>query len=486
MKKFISVKKYNIGVYPPAGGFFWLIMSKTRFKLSRKWTIFSVTANGTFMSTLSAGIVTIALPTMAQQFQVAIDDIQLVVSFYLLVLTCLLPVFGKLSDIYSRKWMYLGGFITFGVGALLGALSNSLGMMLFARGVQGVGSSAMMATSQAIITQVFHGKSRGKAFGAIGAVVACGGLAGPAIGGALIQWWGWKSIFWLTIPICLVGVWRGIYIIPRFLSHQHIHLDRHGSVYYVIASFTFLYPLSTGSAAGWANPKILACFLLAVIFGWLLIRREQTSPHPFIGLSIFKIPAISYGLAVAILGFTSLFTNSVLLPFYLTEILHMHPLKIGLLMLPFPITLAITSTVSGALCARWPARIITTIGFGFLVLSTLMFAFIGQAPSISYIILAQLIMGTGSGTFQVPNNTTVLSAAPKEHLGVVASVNALARNVGMILGTVLSVAVYTLVQQIATQHSVTPETSFIYGYMAALLFGAVCAVAGGILSAKRD
>lgn len=461
-------------------------MPKTPFKLSRKWTIFSVTANGTFMSTLSAGIVTVALPTMAQEFDVAIDNIQLVVSFYLLVLTCLLPVFGKLSDIYSRKWMYLGGFITFGVGALLAALSNSFGMILFARAVQGIGSSAMMATSQAIITQVFHGKSRGKAFGAIGAVVACGGLAGPAIGGVLIQWWGWKSIFWLTIPICVVGVWRGIYIIPRFLSHQAGHLDRHGSVYYVITSFTFLYALSNGAAAGWSHPKILMCFLLALIFGWLLLKRERTSPHPFIGLSIFKISAISYGLAVAVLGFTSLFTNSVLLPFYLTEIMHMDPIKIGLLMLPFPVTLALTSTVSGALCARWPARIITTVGFGFLILSTLMFAFIGHSPSISYIILAQLIMGTGSGTFQVPNNTTVLSAAPKEHLGVVASVNALARNVGMILGTVLSVAVYTCVQQIATRQNLAAEDAFIYGYMAALLFGALCAIAGGILSAKRD
>lgn len=438
------------------------------------------------MSTLSAGILNIALPTMSEQFHSSIDDIQLVVSLYLLVLTCLLPVFGKLSDMYSRKWMYLGGFITFGIGALLGALSQSLGAILLARVVQGVGSSAMMATSQALITQVFHGKSRGKAFGAIGAVVACGSLAGPAIGGALIQLWGWKSLFWLTIPICILGVWRGIYIIPRFRALHHEHLDRHGAVYYVVTSFTFLYALSTGSAAGWTSAGILGCLAAALVFGILFFRREKTSPHPFIGLDIFKIPAISYGCSVAILGFTALFTNSVLLPFYLTQIRGMDPIKIGLLMLPFPLTLALASAVSGALCARWPARIITTAGLGILLISILMFAFIGPAPSISYIILAQLVMGLGSGTFQVPNNTTVLSAAPKEHLGVVASVNALSRNVGTVLGTVLSVTIFTLVNRLALARGVQDNPAFLYGYMAAMFFGALCAVAGGILSAKRE
>ncbi|MDO5764502.1 MAG: MFS transporter, partial [Elusimicrobiales bacterium] len=321
--------------------------------LSKKWMIFSVTANGTFMSTLSAGIVNIALPTMSGEFGVSLENIQLVVSLYLLVLTCFLPVFGKLSDLYSRKWMYLGGFIVFGVGALLGAVSGSLGMMLLARAVQGVGSSAMMATSQALIAQVFHGASRGKAFGAIGAVVASGTLAGPAVGGVLIQAWGWPSVFWVCIPVCILGVWRGIYLIPRFKAVKKMKMDYLGAAFYTITSFAFLYALNTASANGWTSPKILGGFALSAVFFVLFMRREKTSKNPFMGLSIFKIPAISYGCAVAVLGFTSLFTNSVLLPFYLTDIMGMDPIKIGMLILPFPITLAIASAVSGALCAKW-------------------------------------------------------------------------------------------------------------------------------------
>ncbi len=437
------------------------------------------------MSTLSAGIVNIALPTMSQQFHVSLESIQLVVSLYLLVLTCLLPVFGKLSDLYSRKWMYLGGFITFGVGALFGALSNSLTTMLLARAVQGIGSSAMMATSQALIAQVFHGSSRGKAFGAIGAVVACGSLAGPAIGGALIQAWGWRSIFWLTIPICILGVWRGIYLIPRFKAIKKMKMDYWGAAYFAAMSFTFLYALNTASEKGWSHPFILGAFATSFIFFYLFFRREHTSKYPFIGLSIFSIKAISYGCLVAVLGYTALFANSVLLPFYLADVMHLDPIHIGLLILPFPITLAITSAVSGALCSKWPARIITTAGFVLLLLSNLMFAFIGSEPSLSYIVLAQLIMGAGSGTFQVPNNNTVISAAPKGKLGVVASVNALCRNLGMIAGIALSVAVCVLVERLLQAHGVATQPAFIGGYQAALLFGAACSVVGGILSAKR-
>lgn len=437
------------------------------------------------MSTLSGGIVNIALPTMSDQFGVSLENIQLVVSFYLLVLTCLLPVFGKLSDNYSRKWMYLGGFITFGVGAFLGALSNSLPTMLLARGVQGIGSSAMMATSQALIAQIFHGPSRGKAFGAIGAVVACGSLAGPAVGGALIQAFGWKSVFWICIPIAIIGVWRGIYLIPRFNAHKRTKMDWPGAALYTAMSFIFLYALNTAADKGWGNHFILGSFAVSLALFIAFLRRETSTKNPFLELSLFSNKTISYGCIVATLGYTALFTNSVLLPFYLTDIMYLDPVKIGLLIMPFPVTLAITSAISGALNARWPARVLTTAGFGLLIISTLMFAFIGSSPSISYVVLAQLIMGAGSGTFQVPNNNTVVSAAPRGKLGVVASINALCRNVGMILGIALSVSIFALVQSLCTAHGFDSQSSFIYGYGAALGFGTVCSLVGGILSALR-
>ena len=461
-------------------------MKPRLLNLPYKWLIFTVTATGTFMGTLDGGIVNIALPSIAKQFNADIESIQAVVSIYLLAVTCFLPVFGKLSDMYSRKKLYLGGFFMFGVGSVMCSLATSLPMLIIARAVQGLSSSAMMANSQAIIAKAFCGKDRGRALGGIGAVVALGSLAGPAVGGFLIQHFGWPSVFWVNIPVCAIGIWRGIQLIPRFNPKCKMRMDTWGAVFFIIACFSFLYALNEGPSKHWDSPLILGGFAAAVVFFGLFYYRERVSKTPFIGLSIFKIPAISYGYAVAVLGFMAIFTNSVLFPFYATDILHIDPVRTGLLMLPFPVALAVSSPLSGLLSEKYPARLITTVGLGMTVTGLVLFSLMDETTSFFYIALAQLIAGCGSGTFQVPNNNTVISAAPRNKVGIVSSVNALARNAGMIMGIALSVAVYALVQSRLADGGATAQEAFLGGYRAAMLFGAAVAVAGGILSAKRD
>ena len=454
--------------------------------IAYKWLIFSVTAIGVFMSTLDGGIVNIALPVMARDLNAGLERIQWVVSVYLLTTTCFLPVFGKLSDMYSRKYLYLTGFLLFGLGSLLAAFSESLSWMIFSRVVQGLGASAMISNCQAIIAKAFRGKDRGRALGGIGAMVAIGFLAGPAVGGILIQHWGWQSVFWINVPISALGIWRGIQIIPLFKAHERVKMDFMGAICFVLFCFCFLYGLDEGESQHWTSFLIMGSFGMSALFFVIFYMRERTSKNPFIGLSLFKIQAISYGCIVSLLGFIALNCNNILFPFYMADILHLTPLQMSLLMMPFPVALAISSPFSGWLSERYSARLITTIGFGFLIIGASMFVGIGTHPSFAYIITAQLIMGCGSGTFQAPNNNTIIGGAPKDRLGMVVSLSALARNMGAVMGIALSVLIFSSVRRHYTAAGADSVTSFMYAYQAAMVFCIVMSLAAAYFSAARE
>ncbi|MCI5820706.1 MAG: MFS transporter [Elusimicrobia bacterium] len=454
--------------------------------LPYRWLIFSVTAIGVFMSTLDGGIINIALPVMAKELGATLERIQWVVSIYLLTTTCFLPVFGKLSDMYSRKYMYLAGFLFFGIGSLLATFSHSLSWMIFARLVQGLGASAMISNCQAIIAKAFRGKDRGRALGGIGAMVAAGFLAGPAVGGFLIEHWGWQSVFWINVPISMLGIWRGLQIIPLFKSKKAVKLDWKGAVFFILCCFCFLYALDEGENQHWTSFLILGSFACSLVFFAGFYWRERTSKNPFIGLSLFKIQAISYGCIVSLLGFIALNCNGILFPFYMAQIMHLSPLHMSMLLMPFPVALAISSPFSGWLSERYSARLITTVGFGFIIIGAAMFVGIGKNPSYTYIVLAQLIMGWGSGTFQAPNNNTIVSAAPAERLGMVVSLSALARNMGAVMGIALSVLIFSAVRRHYAAAGADYETAFMNGYQFSMVFCIVVSLVAAYFSAARE
>lgn len=452
-----------------------------------RWLIFGVTSIGTFMATLDGSIVNVALPIISHKLNASLSVVQWVVTAYLLVITSLLPIFGKSGDILSRRLLYSAGFLIFGIGSTLCSLSSGIILLILSRILQAVGASILMANSPAIIASTFMGSNRGRALGITGTIVALGTMTGPTLGGILLDTLGWQSIFYINIPIALLGCILALRLIPE--NHQDAcrKFDISGSVLLVIAIFGFLLALNQGHDWGWLSPPIIMTFIASVLSFSLFYRQEIKSNCPMIDLDLFKNRTFMAGNISGVFSFIAMFTNAILLPFYMHEIMRLTPTEIGILILPFPVTLAIVAPISGYMSERISQKFLTTTGLFITMLGLLYFMTLDVDSVKWQVALGQVIIGFGNGIFQSPNNNSVISSVPINRLGSASGLNALMRNLGMIMGIAISVSVFETVRgyYLSTYPSTGPANAFIIGYHFALFAGAVFAAAGTLVSSKR-
>jgi len=409
---------------------------------ANRWVVLANVSLGTFMSTLDSSIANVALPTLSRELAAPIHLIQWVLTAYLLTICATLPIMGKISDLLGRTRVYLFGFLLFAFGSALCGLSHSLGFLIFSRIVQAIGAACLMSNSQAIVAETFAKGDRGRALGIIGTVVSLGSLTGPGIGGILVERFGWPTIFWINVPIGALAFLAGLVFLPKDSARKREPFDFAGSGMFIVGMTAFLYILSNAQDWGWASAAVLgggACSL-AVFAGFYVWERRVR--YPMLDFSLYRIPAFAIGNLTAVLVFAANFFTTVMLPFYLQNVLGLTPEKTGYFMMVYPITMAVVAPLSGFLSDRMGSKLLTTAGLvvtiaGFLCLTTV-------TTQQNRLVLALFLMlfGLGSGLFQSPNNASIMGAVPPPKLGSAGGLNALARNVGMVLGTSVSVSIY--------------------------------------------
>nr|WP_238357802.1 MFS transporter [Cohnella zeiphila] len=397
---------------------------------------------GTFMSTLDGSIANVALPTMSQELSAPIHLIQWVLTAYLLTICATLPIMGKLSDLLGRTRVYLFGFLLFAFGSALCGMSHTLGFLIFSRIVQALGAACLMSNSQAIVAETFAKGDRGRALGIIGTVVSLGSLTGPGIGGILVDRFGWPTIFWINVPIGALAFLAGLVFLPKDSGRKREPFDYAGSGLFIVGMTAFLYILSNAQDWGWASAAVLAggAGSLAVFACFYLWERRVR--YPMLDFTLYRIPAFAVGNLTALLVFAANFFTTVMLPFYLQNVLGLTPESTGYFMMVYPITMAVVAPMSGFLSDKMGSKLLTTLGLavtigGFLCLTTVS-ANENRIALVSFLVL----FGLGSGLFQSPNNASIMGAVPLPKLGSAGGLNALARNVGMVLGTSVSVSIY--------------------------------------------
>lgn len=455
-----------------------------------RWLIFSVAALGTFMSTLDSSIVNVALPTIAENLKADVPTVQWVVSAYLLAICSCLPLFGRVGDIYGRRLIYKIGFTVFTIGSVLCGAANSIWLLVAARVVQAIGAAMLMSNSPAIITLTFPGAERGRALGMNGTIVALGSLVGPSIGGVLVGMIGWKFIFYVNIPIGIIGYIGAHIILPKDTDHHKEELDIPGAVLFAIGMISFLMLLSHGRDWGWDSATVKICAVLAIIAFSVFVWREQRVRHPMIDLTMFQNWPFLAGNISGLLAFMAMFSNTILLPFYLSSLLKLSPTQIGLLMTPFPMVMAVVAPVSGYLSERISQVVLTTTGLVITTAGLIYMAQLDLASTMLEIAIGQAVLGFGNGIFQSPNNNNVMSSVHPSKVGIASGISALVRNVGMVSGTAIAVSIFENRRHYALDGMSMPSVgeeaiAFLSGYHWALIVGACFAAIGAIISLNR-
>jgi EmrB/QacA subfamily drug resistance transporter len=467
------------------------VLSSLKVSEKYRWYILATVSIGTFMSTLDSSIVNVALPTISGKLQADLTTLQWVVTAYLLTISSLLPVFGRLADLVGRRRVYSYGFIVFTFGSALCGLATNIWFLIGMRVLQAIGASMLMANSAAIVTANFPPKERGRALGLTGTVVALGSLTGPAIGGILVGLLNWRAIFYINLPIGVLGYLAARFILPpdKLLQNRET-FDFVGASFFTSGMISVLFALSNGQDWGWQTPPIIGGILLGLVLLAAFFVAELRVANPMIDLSLFSIRPFFVGNITGLLSFVAMFANTMLMPFYLQHVLYYNPTQVGLLMTSFPLMMAVTAPVSGHLSDRIGPIILTTSGLivsalGFLYLSTV------TAHSLSWqIIPGLLLIGLGSGLFQSPNNSSVMSSVPPMKLGVAGGINALVRNVGMVIGIAYSVSLFenrnaALLAGIQTPTAAQQANAFVGAYQIVMLTSMAIAIAAALLSLNR-
>jgi EmrB/QacA subfamily drug resistance transporter len=410
---------------------------------SRKWWALAAVGSGVLLSTIDGSIVNISLNTFVDVFDSNLGAVEWIVLAYLLTLTCLLLLMGRLGDMFGKRRVYAAGFVLFTVASVLCGLAWSVGTLIGFRVIQAVGAAMIQAVGPALLVTAFPPKERGTALGAIGSFVAAGILIGPALGGLLLRYVGWQSIFYVNIPVGIAGVWltlRSIAADPPAMRGQTF--DVGGSLLLLTSLFGLLLALTEGPSWGWLDARVLGLLALFVVAGALFIFWELRVSQPMINLRMFRSAAFSLNLLAGFVLFLGLAFNLLLVPLFLQLVYRFDLQTTGLALMALPLTLSLTSPLSGRLSDRIGPRALTIGGLCCIAVGLLGVSLTREATPLWQMIVFLMVVGAGVGLFQSPNNSTVLGSAPPEALGVASGLLAVMRTLGQTAGIAMAGAIW--------------------------------------------
>ncbi|KNA89832.1 MFS transporter [Gordonia sp. w5E2] len=405
----------------------------------RKMAILGTCCMSLLIVSMDATIVNVALPAIRTDLNASVSSLQWVIDIYTLVLASLLMVSGATADRYGRKRLFQIGLVTFAVGSLACSLAPSVGVLIAARALQAVGGSMLNPVAMSIITQIFvDPRERARAIGVWGSVVGISMAAGPIVGGVLIDTIGWRAVFWINLPICLIAIVLTAILVPESRSPIMRTLDPVGQALAMIALGGAVYGLIEGPGHGWGSPRTVIVFAVAAaaFVGFLLWERRHDDP--FIDLRFFGSVPFASATVIAICAFANWGGFLFLMSLYLQEDRGFSAVGTGAMLVPPAIAVLICSPLSGRAVGRWGTRPSLVIAGIALLISSSMMLFIDDATPVPLLAFMFFIFGLGFGMINAPITNSAVAGMPRHRAGAASAVASTSRQIGVSLGVALA------------------------------------------------
>lgn len=412
-----------------------------RKRVEYKWIALSCTSIGALFSVLSGTTLIIALPEIMKDLKTSIALVMWVVMIYMFVLTIFVPLVGRIADMIGRKKLYVSGFMVFILGSLLCGLSKSGWQLLSFRLLQSVGGVLLESSSVPIIADAFPRRELGKALGINGMIISVAFVIGPILGGAIMPI-GWRFIFFINIPIGVIGtIWAWVQLREINILPKHQKFDFKGTILFSVGILAFLLALTFGGSIGWLNIATIILFLAAVLFIFLFILVENKTEQPMLDLKLFKSRLLAFAYISNLLNGMARGSVMFLLVFYFQGIKSLDPIISGMLLAPLAAAMMIMSPISGWLSDRFGSRQLSSIGLLISAIGLLGMIRIKATTTITELIIWMIVMGLGTGMFFSPNTNSIMSAVPTERRGIAAGVRIMMQNAGNIISIGVALAI---------------------------------------------
>ncbi|MCD2153769.1 MFS transporter [Rhodococcus cerastii] len=405
----------------------------------RRWGILAICCTSLFVVGLDTTIVNVALPAIGEGFGVGTVGLEWIVNAYTLVLASLLISSGALADRFGRRRIFQIGLVVFGVASIVCALAPSVGVLIAARIAQGVGGSMLSPVALAIVVNVMTDpKERAKAIGVWAAVFGLSMAAGPIVGGVLIESFGWRSVFWINVPVIAVVLVLTAVFVPQSRAEQPRRLDLPGQVLLMVVVGGSVALLIEGPRIGWLAAGAIAGYVAVAAALAAFVRVESRKSEPLMDPSLFRHRPFTGAVLGAIVVFVALNATLLLGTFYLQQAREMTPAAAGAMTLPMAVAATICAPLSGILVGRFGARLPLLIAGSFTALGGLCLVSLDNSTGTATLLVAYLFLGIGFGFSNAPITNTAVNGLPRAQAGLAGGITSSARQFGAALGVALA------------------------------------------------